>query len=77
MSPDLKKAIDIVYDHMKGFTIKAVAENDERYVFAIRCSNGSIPILGTIPAVVKKTLQWKPYTVYDKMPESKTICVLK
>ena len=59
---------------MKGFVVKAIAENDERYVFAIRCQNGSMPIIGSIPAVMKKNLQWKPYTMYDEIGELREIC---
>lgn len=77
MNPTLKKALDIVYDKMKGFVVKAIFENDEKYVFAIRCSNGSVPIIGSIPAVMKKNLEWKPYTMYDEVGDLKLVCEVK
>lgn len=77
MNANLKKALDIVYGKMKGFVVKAVFENDEKYVFAIRCLNGSVPIIGSIPAVMKKDLKWKPYSMYDDVGDLKLVCEMK
>ena len=77
MNANLKKALDIVYDKMKGFVVKAGFENDEKYVFAIRCLNGSVPIIGSIPAVMKKDLKWKPYSMYDDVGDLKLVCEMK
>ena len=77
MNANLKKGLDIVYDKMKGFVVKAVFENDEKYVFAIRCLNGSVPIIGSIPAVMKKDLKWKPYSMYDDVGDLKLVCEMK
>ena len=77
MNANLKKALDIVYDKMKGFVVKAVFENDVKYVFAIRCLNGSVPIIGSIPAVMKKDLKWKPYSMYDDVGDLKLVCEMK
>ena len=77
MNEDLERALKVVIPRIKGLEIKAIFDNGERYVFAIRCSNGSIPIIGSIPAVTKKEFEYKPYTMYDELGELKFICKVK
>ena len=66
MNEDLEKALKVVVPKVKGLVIKAIFENNERYVFAIRCSNGSVPIIGSIPAVTKNNFEYKPYTIMTR-----------
>lgn len=65
IEPGLIKALKIVYTKMKGFKIVGIAENDNDYVFGLRCHNGSVPILGSLPAIRKKDLSYHPYTMYN------------
>lgn len=66
MDENLKKALDIVYEKMKGLFVKAVYENDTAYVFDVRKHDGSVPILGSIPGIIKKDLSWKALTPYNQ-----------
>lgn len=77
MNEDLEKALKVVVPKVRGLVIKAIFENNERYVFAIRCSNGSVPIIGSIPAVTKNNFEYKPYTMYDETGDLKFICKVK
>lgn len=65
IEPGLIKALKIVYSKMKGFKIVGIAENDNDYVFGLRCHNGIVPILGSLPAIRKKDLSYHPYTMYN------------
>lgn len=65
VTDNLIKAIKIIYKRMYNFKIVGILENENDYVFGLRSHNGSIPILGSLPAIRKKDLSYHAKTVYN------------
>jgi hypothetical protein len=65
VTDNLIKAIQIIYKRINSFKIVGILENENDYVFGLRCHNGSIPILGSLPAIRKKDLSYHAKTVYN------------